>query len=53
MGNVTSAIHAATCPSCGVELGIDDLALDCTVGGALTERRPIPRDTVPSRAPSR
>jgi hypothetical protein len=48
MGNVTSAIHAATCPSCGVELGIDDLALDRTVGGALTGRRPMTPDIVPS-----
>ena len=36
-------------PRGGVEFGIDDLALDCTMGGgALTGRRPIARDTVPS-----
>jgi len=47
--NVTSAIRAATGPRGGVEFGIDDLALDCTMGGgALTGRRPIARDFVPS-----
>jgi hypothetical protein len=53
MGNVTPAIHAATCPRCGVEFGIDNLVLDRTMAGALTGRRAMARDTVPGRAPSK
>jgi hypothetical protein len=53
MGNVTPAIHAATCPRCGVEFGIDNLVLDRTMAGALTGRRAMARDIVPGRAPSR